>query len=493
MESSSKFQFKFLYRLAAALMVAIPLLVYFYYSFLYPEGHIDPQEMELRTALFYLLSAYSLGAIYTYAAGELTLIGFAALGPAMYFAFPKYIILTLYPEDIVNLSPQSTQATNLFLESWAMVFVTYVGCRALMRLMVDEKKFSLENAKRFIAPPIPQVAWNAAFVSFIVSGFLQIAIAPHIRTAAAVCILATRPPKQYIPPVFTSLVVVAMCLYDFLEFGFISTGFAASFLILFSGFTSRNKINIITGVLAIVTFSYVQICKYEYRSLLNANPNMKLEEKAKIIEFWLIFRLAMAADENVLQQDENQPSLIVRVLTGGLTDKGVLGRIHEDSLERVLEYVPHRVPFWDGRTLKRLPYLFIPRSIWAEKPGRDHMNEFGRTFGYLADDDYETSISCNLLAEGFLNYGYDGIYAFSILFALITVILEIFSKFFLKEINTVALLSFSAMYIGPMDADALVSSFILLTTGLVLLNVLFLRRYSQQRLPTQVDPYVDAA
>lgn len=492
MDDSTKHSFKFFYRFALSGLVAMPFYVLFYYSFLSPQDHIDAAQMELRYALFFLILAYSLAILYTYASGQLILIAFVALGPAMYFAFPKIVILTMYPEDILNMSPMSTKATYLFLESWMMVLMTYIAIRALLRLMTSDKKFSLEDRQRFVAPPIPQAAWNCAFASFIVFGIWESSLSQHVRTASAVCILATRPPKQYIHPILTSLVVLGMCLYDFLVSGFISTGFLSSFLILFSGLSGRIKTNVIIGIFAIITFSYVQICKYEYRNLVTINPDLKFEERIKILEFWLAFRLATVTGESEVE-DVNQPSMAMRVLSGGLTDRGVLSRIHDDSLERVIEFVPHRIPYWEGRTLKRLPYFFIPRQVWAEKPGRDFLNEFGRLFGYLGDDDFQTSVGCNLLADGYLNFGYNGVYAFSIILALITVFLEVMSKFILKEIHSVALLSFSALYIGPLDADATVSSAIFLSIGLVLMDLLFLRRHRRARLPTQADPYVDAA
>lgn len=490
--SYSSESFRFYYRAACALAMALPIYAIFYFSFVDIGQYLSPEELELRTAVYWMLVSHSLAFLYSYAAAELTLIAFVALGPMLYFAFPKVMFLTLYPEDLMGLSPMSTRATELFTECWLMLFFTYIAARAVIRILSEKKVFSLEAKTRAIAPPIPQVAWNSAFFMFVFFGFYESSVSPQIRTACAVCILSTRPPKQYIHPLFISSIVLLLCVYDFLQGGFIATAFCSSFLILFSGITNRIKSNMIMGALGLLAFSYMQVVKYEYRSLLENAPNLSFEDRIKIIEFWVAFKVATSTATEDNSKDDDQPPLALRIVSGGLVDRNVLQRFHDDSLERTMEYVPGREPFWAGRTLKRLPFFFIPRFLWPNKPSRDFLNEFGHIFGYLGQDDTNTSIGFNFLCDGYLNFGYPGLYGFAEALAIITVLLEMFSKFILKQLNVVAILSFSAIYLGPLDADALISSAIYLTLGLIGMDLLFLRRYRQARLPTKEDPYVEA-
>jgi hypothetical protein len=99
-------------------------------------------------------------------------------------------------------------------------------------------------------------------------------------------------------------------------------------------------------------------------------------------------------------------------------------RAGDDSMERVLEYTPERVPFWEGETYASIPFMFIPRALWPDKPTRHFWNKFGRTYGVLSTEDYETSVGISYLAEGYVNFGYHGMYIVAFLVGFLIAICE---------------------------------------------------------------------
>jgi hypothetical protein len=107
-------------------------------------------------------------------------------------------------------------------------------------------------------------------------------------------------------------------------------------------------------------------------------------------------------------------------------------RAGDDSMERVLALTPSKVPFWGGETYASLPFLFIPRVLWPDKPTRHFWNKFGRVYGVLSENDYETSVGVSYLAEGYINFGFAGMYAAAILVAFLIAVVERLSFIVMK-------------------------------------------------------------
>jgi hypothetical protein len=75
--------------------------------------------------------------------------------------------------------------------------------------------------------------------------------------------------------------------------------------------------------------------------------------------------------------------------------------------------------------------MFIPRALWADKPTRHFWNKFGIEYGYLGEDDKQTSVAVSYLAEAYMNFGYTGLYACAAFIGLFLVALERFARAFL--------------------------------------------------------------
>ena len=103
-------------------------------------------------------------------------------------------------------------------------------------------------------------------------------------------------------------------------------------------------------------------------------------------------------------------------------NQGVMWRLTYSSsaFSLVMERTPLEVPFWDGESYKGIFYKFIPRILWSGKPQENLGQTFGHRYNLIAVDDYRTSMNTPFLAEGFMNFGYFGVYFIVLLMSVIT-------------------------------------------------------------------------
>lgn len=76
------------------------------------------------------------------------------------------------------------------------------------------------------------------------------------------------------------------------------------------------------------------------------------------------------------------------------------------NVELAFDKTGVEVPFQNGRTLIDLPFAFIPRIIWPEKPGVPAGQVFNKQFFHGSDDTY---ISPSHLGELYWNFGWWGV------------------------------------------------------------------------------------
>jgi hypothetical protein len=99
-------------------------------------------------------------------------------------------------------------------------------------------------------------------------------------------------------------------------------------------------------------------------------------------------------------------------------------RAGDDSLERVLSMTPSKVPFWKGETYESIPFMFIPRALWPDKPSRHFWNKYGRVYGVLDNEDYQTSVGVSYLAEAYMNFGFSGMYLVAVIIGFLFALVE---------------------------------------------------------------------
>lgn len=263
-----------------------------------------------------------------------------------------------------------------------------------------------------------------------------------------------------------SISLVAMV--NFLLSGFLTMfGQYATFLIVY-GFT-RGKRKFLLGVVLLVVFvSAIQSVKNSYRTFLNSRGG-SLFENASVLSFLLAQKYfeAESTDYDYLEVDRED------------TDKALIrgfGRIGDDSLERVLAMTPSIVPFWDGETYNSIPFMFIPRVLWPDKPGRHFWNKFGRAYHVLSEDDVQTSVGVGFLAEAYMNFGYGWMYMLAVIMGVFFVLIERLSMTLLKGKFYFPYIA----YLGPIiglgaDLGSIVNSTVILTCCMFLARPFLLR------------------
>lgn len=94
------------------------------------------------------------------------------------------------------------------------------------------------------------------------------------------------------------------------------------------------------------------------------------------------------------------------------------------ALSMVLEKTPKDVPFWNGSSYSPIFTKFIPRAFYPSKPEENMGQRFGKTYRVLRQTDNSTSMNTPILAEMYMNFGYNGIYIGMFLFGLMFIFLD---------------------------------------------------------------------
>lgn len=167
-------------------------------------------------------------------------------------------------------------------------------------------------------------------------------------------------------------------------------------------------------------FIFAQGVKGPFRAIVwsGDSNDFTLMEKAE-----LFFEIAVGAYSSG-EADFKQGITANDTMSGDERVSGAFMRLNEDPLSKALALTPGLVPFWEGETYEQILFLFIPRLIWPDKPERAFMNRFGRQYGILGEDDFSTSIAVDILTEGYINFGYTGLYCAALFFGLLIAALE---------------------------------------------------------------------
>ena len=263
------------------------------------------------------------------------------------------------------------------------------------------------------------------------------------------------------------------------------------FLVFISGFWYFLQVGMLTMVGQFITYSFVTMClrrqykrlpsmllialliiltqsvKHHYRLAIRSDVVLSPVEKVALFGDLLYRRYIENDLENI---EENEDDRVAEGLTEGFS------RVGDPSLPRVLEMTPQIVPYWGGETYQSIPYMFLPRFLYPDKPTRHFWNKFGRVYGFLSSDDFQTSMAVNFLAEGYMNFGYTGMYSVALLMGLLIVGMEWMSYFILRGhflfTFCVFLLPFLTL---AQDLGSILMSLTILTCVLLAARPLFLK------------------
>lgn len=213
--------------------------------------------------------------------------------------------------------------------------------------------------------------------------------------------------------------VFALAFVRFLMTGMYGPLITPTFALLFGALITRNPRMLPWPMVAIVLFLFIQPVKGFYRGIAR-DPTLSISERFTSLGALLI---ESHFGESILADD---------------AETKILDRLDEDTLARVIRFTPGIVPYWGGVTYEAVLFVFIPRFLWRDKPKLNWGNRFGKEYQVLSEEDSGTSITCGYYCEGYINFGFLGMYGVAILMGLL-----------LGAVESLALNRFSANYTLP--------------------------------------------
>lgn len=165
-------------------------------------------------------------------------------------------------------------------------------------------------------------------------------------------------------------------------------------------------------IFAIGAIVLVLISLYGARNLAR-NPDESLSERlTKMARFYTIF-----LSKGELQIGETRPPY--RIFESITERTGHLWLFHV-----VDNKTPDPVPYWNGETYKPLLTSFIPRAIYPGKPEERTGGEFGRRYGFMLPDQYESSLNLPWIVELLTNFGRGGVIVGMIFFGILLAFID---------------------------------------------------------------------
>lgn len=354
-------------------------------------------------------------------------IGFTLFNHFFCFSVPKYnqvknllSLGDLYPESVIAL--KELIHCTLIMTACYYAFRTFV-----FYSFVEREKYQLLSLSRIQLLVVAcYVIGMPMFIDYLPSWALIF----HFAAVAAdmVLLMCSHSPKNEKMSTFLRIGVFISAVLYFIKTGMLTmVGNLAGYLFIASCLRRQYKILFIPVILTLMG-SAIQVVKAPYRSAIGANPALGYEERLSVLGGLLYSHYIEDADvqEGSEEADSQERRDVGDSLLHGFS------RLGDDSLERVMSWTPSLVPFWEGSSYESIPYLFIPRFLWHDKPSRHIWNKFGRAYGVLSEDDMATSVAINYFAEGYMNFGIIGMYVVAVIMGFLIAAVERLSYYFLR-------------------------------------------------------------
>ena len=363
---------------------------------------------------------------------------------------------TVLPETVVALE-------QLIICSTLLIVTYFIFRNFFFHRFQEKERYQMLSMTRW------QLIVLAAYV-LLIPVFMKYIPPPmlmfHFATIAAdmVLLLCADSPKNEKFAFYVRLGVFASAIYYFLGTGALTMVGNLAGYIFISSCLQRNYRRILIPILLAVVASAIQNVKYSYRSFILQNPNSSYIERIDTLGTLMSLKYLGSEDESddkTALDDEDEESLSDELLHG-------FARVGDESLERVMQWTPSKVPYWGGESYAALPFLLIPRALWPDKPSRHIWNKFGKAYGYLSEDDNQTSVAVSFLAEGYMNFGLTGMYVISIIVGFFIACVERASYYFLNGYFYFSFMAFLMPLMGyANDFTSMVNSVVLMAIMLI--------------------------
>ncbi len=359
--------------------------------------------------------------------GRFTFLEFVLISHFVTFTVARLNVL-------LNLEKGSLMTGEVILAVEVLTRCTLliIFCHSVFRFLVFRRFFQEVRYEPLTISPMRYVAMlGGLLVLPFVAPFLPGSIIVPIFSSSAVIFIilfTSKVPGREKLLAWGQALLLISAVNFFLQTGFMTLLVQYAGVMFIYTCLQRKVIQLVALLLFAVLLSAVQSVKADFRTFLLWNGGATSAERANTMSQLL---LARYGGESNLEGSERD-----RELSRGFS------RLGDTSLETVLSQTPSIVPYWNGETYESIPFMFIPRFLWPDKPSRAFWNKYGHLYGILSEEDMETSVGVGILAEAYMNYGYVGLYAFCLFFGAFVVFVERVSVFFMRGPTLVAYMVF---------------------------------------------------
>ncbi len=377
-----------------------------------------------RTGIEYLYLLILLQAVPVFIAftrRHFTYIAFIMVFHFFQLSLPKWFLFQENPL-LVQTFPEVLTAIQEQTFCTLILILVYYACRNFLFSAVAEKeRFQLLTLTR------AQVVALSCYVLFVPlllhrlpAWFLSIHFL--LLSADLILLFSAQSPGNRGIIVFTQIAAVIGAFNYFLVSGMMTLMGALVSLVVLVLCLKKRFSGLFLVVAAVILLSAIQTVKGAYRMVIR-EPSIQLTTSERIGVLWeLLSAKYIEGEETEVDEDDEEESDKKEDIGSNLIS-GFM-RAGDDSLERVLAATPNKVPFWGGETYTIIPYMFIPRAFWADKPSRHFWNKYGRLYGVLSPNDYQTSVGVSFLAEAYMNFGLHGMYLVSVIVGFLIAFVE---------------------------------------------------------------------
>jgi hypothetical protein len=363
--------------------------------------------------LYLLILVQLLPVVLSFTRKHFTYISFVMMNHFVAFSMPKWFQFNGF-EGVPKMLPKTIEAVQEQMFCTVLMILVYYALRIfIFNAAAEKEKYQYLTLKKWQLLCLgAYVIVVPLFIYELPSWFLTVHFL--LMSADVIMLFTSVCPGSETLMRWIKVAVFAEALEYFLNTGMMTMmGALVSFFFLISCMEKRYW-RVLLIALGVVAMSAIQSVKASYRDVIRTN-DLSIAERAGVLYELLVIKYVDEGellDEEEADVEQEQEENSTKLLSGFM-------RAGDDSMERVLEYTPERVPYWNGETYASLPYMFIPRALWPDKPSRHFWNKYGRMYGVLSSNDYETSVGISYLAEGYINFSYHGMYIVALFMGLL--------------------------------------------------------------------------
>ena len=355
------------------------------------------------TTLFYLFMQLA-PLVYGLFAQKVTYFAFWSFSNFIFCGTGNLNDLLTYGTGL-KLAPLQIASMRESTICYLLVFQVYLFCRYLIRPRPTPLKsfYEISLPKKHLLAAAGFVFVHPFIESYIPNGLIH-PLSLFRNFCLVICVSSSCPLSPRYKWFSLSLVFIASGL-AFVWTGFLGPlGYTLSLYALSSVLQKKHQF-IPTLIVGFGLFTLLQPIKAAYRGIIYNS----------------------GAGLDTLQRIDTLKVLSVEQYQFGNSDEAkssILNRLDEDTLSRVMTFTPKFVPYWNGKTYETALFALIPRAIWPDKPRQDWGNTFGRLYRVLDEEDYRTSITCGYFPEGYINFGFAGLYTVAAVIGLLLIMME---------------------------------------------------------------------